>query len=220
MKSGRLLVTTIAVAVAAGFLSAAAHAQVPFEKLPQVMDASVPRDEQISIALSAAPPEVARNATVYVLGAKGFEIAREGTNGVSCMVDRHFVKPSETTVEPMCWDPEGSRTTMLAYMYGEELRSKGTSEDEIRADIANGYKDGRFKAPAKPGLLYMLSPDNRLGPTADGRTAHFPPHVMFYAPYLTGKDLGYASAAPFLVKPGKPDALMFVVPDPNMQGVL
>jgi hypothetical protein len=220
MKSGRLLVNTLAVALAAGLLAAAAHAQVPFEKLPQTMDASVPRDEQISIALSAAPPDVARNATVYVLGAKGFEIAREGTNGVSCMVDRHFVKSGGTTVEPMCWDAEGSRTTMLAYVYGEELRSKGTSEDEIRADIASGYKDGRFKAPAKPGLLYMLSPDNRLGPTPDGGTAHFPPHVMFYAPYLTGKDLGYASDAPFLVKPGEPDALLVVVPDPKMQGML
>ncbi len=178
----------------------------------------MPRNEQISIALSAAPPDVAKSATVYVLGPQGFEIARRGTNGVSCLVDRHFVNPAETTIEPMCWDPEGSRTTLLAYLYGEELRSKGASEAQIRADIADGYRNGRFRAPGRPGLLYMLSGDNRLGPTSSGETVHVPPHVMFYAPYMTGKDLGYASASPFLVQPGTPGATMIVYPDPKLKG--
>ena len=214
--SGRL-VTILTRGLSIGVLAGVAHAQVPFQDLPKVMDASMPRDEQISIALSAAPQEVAKNATVYVLGPAGFEIARQGTNGVSCLVDRHFVNPAETTIEPMCWDPEGSRTTLLAYLYGEELRSKGVSEAQIRADIADGYRQGRFKAPGKPGLLYMLSSDNRLGPTSDGQTAHVPPHVMFYAPYMTGKDLGYASAAPFLVQPGTPGTTMIAFPDPKLK---
>jgi hypothetical protein len=38
---------------------------------------------------------------------------------------------------------------------------------------------------------------------------------MFYAPYMTGKDLRYQSVAPFLVEPGEPDARMVVIPDPN-----
>lgn len=216
MKRGTTILAMLAGAFSISCFPLAVHAQVPFADLPKVMDASMPRDEQISIALSAAPQNLAKDATVYVLGPKGFEKAREGSNGVSCMVDRYFVKPAETTIEPMCWDPEGSQTTLLAYLYGEELRSGGTSEPDIKAAVASGYKDGRFKAPARPGLLYMLSPDNRLGPTPDGGTAHVPPHVMFYAPYMTGKDLGYASAAPFLTHPGMPDATMIVFPDPNL----
>ena len=194
-----------------------ATAQIPADQLPKVFDASVARDLQISIALSAGPASVRDKATVYVLGPKGYEKAREGTNGVSCLVGRSFVKPTETTIAPMCYDPEGSQTLLLVELYKEELRAKGTSEADIKTDIANGYKDGRFKAPSRPGVLYMLSSDNRLGPTRDNGTVHVPEHFMFYAPYMTGKDLGYDAEAPFLVKPGKPDAMMVVFPDPNLK---
>jgi hypothetical protein len=217
MKLGIPIMTILAAVLLIGALAArAAHAQVPFEALPKVMDASMPRDQQISLALSAAPPEVASNATVYVLGLKGYEIARQGTNGASCLVERHFVKPDETTIEPTCYDPEGSRTLLQVDLYEAELRAKGASESEIKKNVDDGYKEGRFKAPSKPGVEYMLSSDNRLGPTADNGTFHFPPHFMFYAPYLTGKDLGYGSDAPFLVQPGKPSARMVVVPDPKL----
>ena len=73
-------VMTIMSALSMFALSRVAAAQVPFENLPKVMDASMPRDQQISIALSAGPEEVRDKASVYVLGPKGFEKAREGTN--------------------------------------------------------------------------------------------------------------------------------------------
>jgi hypothetical protein len=219
MKRVRRMTAMVASALAIGALSGVAAAQVTFENLPKVFDASVPRDQQISIALSAGPEGVREKATVYVLGSAGYEIAREGTNGVSCLVGRHFVKPTETTIEPMCYDPEGSRTLLPVELYREELRIKGTSEDEIKTDVARGYKDGRFKPPGRPGILYMLSSDNRLGPTPDHGTAHFPGHLMFYAPYMTGKDLGYDSArsdVPYMTQPGEPEDLMVVVPDPKV----
>jgi hypothetical protein len=217
MNLTKCRIAILAGVVSVGVLPGIAAAQVPFDQLPKVLDASMPRDQQISIALSAGPEGVREKATVYVLGPNGYEKAREGSNGVSCLVGRHFVKPTETTIEPTCYDAEGSRTLLLVDLHSEELRSKGTSEADIKTDIANGYKEGRFKAPSRPGVEYMLSSDNRLGPTADGGTVHFPGHFMFYAPYLTGKDMGYDSAAPFLVQPGKPDARMVVVPDPNMK---
>jgi hypothetical protein len=195
--------------------------EIPFDQLPKIYDASMPRDQQISLALSAGPEAIRDKATVYVLGPKGFEKAREGTNGVSCLVTRQFASPSETVIAPMCYDAEGSRTLLLADLYAEELRSKGTSDAEIKTEIANGYKTGRFKAPSKPGVRYMLSGDNRLGPTPDHRTFRFPPHLMFYAPYSTGKDLGFDSddAADFLVEPGKPDATIVAFPHLNSEKV-
>lgn len=208
-----------AAAMSSFVLSSGSTAQIAFDQLPKVFDASMPRDEQISIALSAAPEEVREKSTVYVLGPKGFEKAREGTNGVSCLVSRHFATRAETTIEPMCYDAEGSRTLLSADLYAEELRSKGTSEADIKAEIANGYKSGRFKAPSKPGIRYMLSSDNRLGPTPDHKTVRVPPHFMFYAPYMTGKDLGFDSnsAAAFLVQPGSPGATVIVFPDPSLE---
>jgi hypothetical protein len=219
MKLARGMMAVFTCALSIGALASIAAAQVPFENLPKVLDASVPRDQQISIALSAGPEGVRDRATVYVLGPKGFEKARDGTNGVSCLVSRHFATPGETTIEPMCYDAEGSRTLLLADLYAEELRSKGTSDAEIKSEVANGYKTGRFKPPGKPGIRYMLSSDNRLGPTPDHRTVRVPPHFMFYAPYMTGKDLGFDSdsVAAFLVQPGLPYTTIIVFPDPNLK---
>jgi hypothetical protein len=185
---------------------------------PKVWDASVPRDRQIALAESAAPADVSSKATIYILGPKGDEKAREGTNGFSCFVGRHFVKPTETTVEPACFDAEGSRTLLLVYLHSEELRSSGKSEAEIKADVANGYKEGRFKYPDKPGFLYMMSSQNRLGPTPNNGTASFPPHLMFYAPYLTTQDIGFDSQPKLnylgMTNPGGGDNLIVVLPKP------
>jgi hypothetical protein len=191
----------------------------PEYELPRVYDASMPRDQQITLAESAAPAEVSSKATVYVLGPKGYEKAREGTNGFSCFVGRHFVKPAETTIEPQCFDAEGSRTLLLVYMHGEELRTNGKSEAEIKADVANGYKEGRYQYPSKPGFLYMMSSQNRLSAIPEHGTGIFPPHLMFYAPNMTTKDIGF-DAKPGLDKldylgmthPGAGDNLIVVIP--------
>jgi hypothetical protein len=187
-------------------------------ELPRIYDASMPREQQIALAESAAPAEVSSKATIYVLGPKGYEKAREGTNGFSCMVGRHFLKPTETSIEPQCFDAEGSRTLLLVYMHGEELRTSGKSEAEIKADIASGYKEGRFQYPSKPGFLYMMSSQNRLSAMSEHGTGIFPPHLMFYAPNMTAKDIGFDQ--PGLAKsdylgmthPGAGDNLIVVLP--------
>lgn len=202
------------IALLIGLFSSTAATQAKAQELPKVYDASVPRERQIALAESAAPSEVSSKATVYILGPKGYEKVREGTNGFSCFVGRSFVRPTETSVEPGCFDAEGSRTTLVRRMYMEDLRAKGKSEAEIKAEIANGYQEGRFKDPSRPGLLYMMSSENRL-PNGN-TTASFPPHLMFYAPNMTTKDIGF-DAAPQLdymgmTHPGAADNLIVVIP--------
>ena len=204
-----------AAALSIGLLSSSGATQGLAQELPKVYDASVPRERQIALAESAAPAEVSSKATVYILGPKGDEKVREGTNGFSCFVGRHFVKPTETSVEPACFDAEGSRTILLVYLRQEELRSSGKSEAEIKADVANGYKEGRLKYPSKPGFLYMMSSENRL-PSSNGATASFPPHLMFYAPNMTTEDIGFESQPQLdylgMTHPGAGDNLIVVVP--------
>lgn len=186
--------------------------------VPKVYDASMARDQQMALAMSAAPEAVSSNATIYVLGAHGYEKAREGTNGFSCFVYRSFVNPTETAVGPMCLDAEGTRTSLAVYLHMEELRSSGKSEAEIKADADSGYKTGRYQYPSKLGILYMLSNNNRL-PTKDHTTQHLPPHVMIYAPNMTAQDLGFSSPKPLndldyigLSSPGKPGNLLIIMP--------
>lgn len=218
MKSMNWRKIFVAGALSIALLSSTAAIQAMAQELPKVYDASMPREQQIVLAESAAPAEVSSKATVYVLGSKGYEKAREGTNGFSCLVGRHFVKPTETTIEPQCFDAEGSRTLLLVYLHGEELRTSGRSEADIKADVANGYKEGRYKYPSKPGFLYMMSSHNRLSAISDRSSGIFPPHLMFYAPNMTSQDIGLdtQSLAKLdylgMTHPGAGDNLIVVIP--------
>jgi hypothetical protein len=180
-------------------------------------DATVPRARQIQLAMSAAPAEISSEATIYVLGARGFERARAGRNGFSCLVDRTVQNGIGKSLEPKCFDAEGTRTLLPVSLRTEALRAAGRSEPEIEAEISAGYKSGRFRAPRKPGLIYMMSPYNVLarGPN-NTDFGHVAGHLMFYAPYMTLRDLGYRSATkgtlPILADPGTPYTMMIVVP--------
>jgi hypothetical protein len=121
------------------------------------------------------------------------------------------------SIEPKCFDVEGTRAFLPISLRIEELRARRMSEAAINADIVRGYKDGRFHAPSKPGLIYMLSKVNVIPmDPKNTRFAHVPGHLMFYAPYLTLKDLGYLPSSrkmvPYLVDQGTPYAMMIVVP--------
>jgi hypothetical protein len=200
-----------------GLMASAATQNTPQEPAKQAprFDASVPRERQIQLALSAAPAELSSKATVYILGPKGYEKVREGTNAVSCLVERAFIGTAEIAVAPACFDAEGSRTLVPVFLRKEELRAQGKSEAEIKADIADGYKEGRFKAPG-PGFLYMMSSENYVYDPEAKQSGFVPGHLMFYAPYMTAKDVGYESVSPamvpYLVLPGQPDAMLVVVP--------
>ena len=193
--------TTFAGLLSIAVLSSSAVAQdKPQEATREVhlVTASTPRERQIELALSAAPTEVSSKATVYVLGPKGYEKDREGTNGFSCLVERSFRGGVQTSSAPACFDAEGSRSMMVAYLRREELRAQGKSEEEIKEDIANGYKDGRFKVPG-PGFLYMMSNENYVYNSESKKSGFVPPHLMFYAPYKTAKDVGYEAVSPTMV---------------------
>jgi hypothetical protein len=97
-------------------------------------DFSLPREDRIKLAESAAPPEISSHATVYLLEQIGYVKVREGTNGFSCFVDRQTPLNSE----PTCFDAEGSATTLPTRLYVEEQRGKGKSEEKINAEIDEG----------------------------------------------------------------------------------
>lgn len=183
------------------------------KKTKPAYDFSLPREERIKLAESAAPPEISGKATVFLLEPSGYVKIREGTNGFSCFVDRQ----TPLNLEPTCFDAEGSRTTFPTRIFAEELRAKGKSEEEIQAAIEEGYKSGKFHAPQKPGIVYMMSDSGYLYIADQNKLIHIPPHLMFYAPYATDKDIGSpppAANMPHLIRAGQPDAYIIVVPGP------
>ena len=171
------------------------------------VDATTPAAIQVALAESAGPP-VAADAAVYILGPSGYVKVREGRNGFTCLISRE--RPD--TLEPECFDAVGTAAVVPVRMFVEAQRAAGVGEEKIRAQVEEGYRKGRFKAPAKPGLVYMLSNNNYVFDPERGKIIHFPGHLMFYAPYATQKDVGSGPGAPYIVAPGTPHALMIVVP--------
>lgn len=203
---------SIGVLIAAG-LAALAQTDMP----KPAYDFSLPREARIKLAESAAPAEISSHATVYLLEHTGYIKVQEGTNGFSCFVDRQTPLNSE----PTCFDAEGSATTLPTRFYVEEQRTKGKSEEQIKAEIDEGYKRGKYKAPSKPGIVYMMSDSVYILIPGTNKLVHVPPHLMFYAPYATDKDIGSPPAAanmPRLIRAGQPDAYIIVVPGPVEHG--
>jgi hypothetical protein len=173
-------------------------------------DFSLPREDRLKLAESAAPPEISSKATVYLLEHSGYVKVREGTNGFSCFVDRQ----TPWNLEPTCFDAEGTATTLPVRLFVEEQRVKGRTEDQIKVEVDEGYKSGKFKAPAKSGIVYMMS-DQGVLLVSGNKLVHIPPHLMFYAPYANDKDIGSPPSdinMPRVIRPGQPDAYIIVIP--------
>jgi hypothetical protein len=172
------------------------------------------RQKEIALALSACPPSVANQAAVYVLDRAGYIKVRNSENGFTAIV-QHAVPTSQ---DPQCMDAEGTRTFLPRYLKIAEWRAQGKSAAEIKLLVADAFAKGIFQPPGKPGINYMLSTEN-LTPNARGEVVPFPPHVMFYAPYLTNAELGVGGplgsdgnpqGPAFVAGEGTPHALIIV----------
>jgi len=179
----------------------------------------LPRDLEIKLALSALPPYLRADASVYVLDpAKGYALERQGTNGFTCFAERtDFVREDyrNDLLIPECFDAEGTRTIVPVSFDVARLRAQGKlSPQELKKEITRRFEDGVYHSPARPGISFMLSPIQRLygGPQSkDAKTMNMP-HYMFYAPNLTNKDIGGGPVMgqyPYLINPG-PHAYIIV----------
>ena len=155
-----------------------------------VLNTVFPRETEIALALSGGPEHLRAGASVYVYGAKGFEKAKDGTNGFTCLVNRDAFFYGSENFKPTCWDAEGLNSYVPVMLRVGELLAGGKTLEEIRADIAAGFKAGRYKRPARGGVAYMTAGDLRLDASGKVTTQAFPGHMMFYAPGVTTADLG------------------------------
>lgn len=184
---------------------------------------AMPRDLEIEFALSALPPHLRANATVYVLNPKkGYEIAKHGTNGFTCFISRtewEWADFRKDHAAPISFDAEGSATIWPVYLEAARLRATGKySALEVKNMILDGFKSGKFKAPSRAGVSYMLAPVMRTYPTPNLNdntvvSMHMP-HYMFYAPNVKDEDIGgkLFTHQPFIFNPaGGPHGYMIML---------
>src|SRR5215510_3631484 len=171
----------------------------------------MPAELEAQFALSALPPALRDQATVYLLDPrKGYQLSRQGTSGVACLVERTAWEQADFRNDiyvPLCYDAEGSKTFLKVIMDAATLRIQGMSPAALKAEIENRYKNKTYKVPRKAGLSYMVAPIMRTWMLPDWEVHTMPmPHLMFYAPNITNEDIGALPNSglsyPFVFKEG------------------
>ena len=179
----------------------------------------LPQDLEMELALSALPPHLRENATVYTLHFKnGFKVVRKGTNGFNALVARtssdvyrgswpYTEYPNDVLI-PIAYDGAGAKANMRPFFDIAKMRAEGVPAKEAKTTIMKRYHSGAYHAPARAGISYMLSPVLRayLDPDKHKKieTINFP-HYMFYSPGVSNQDIGGSlspGAHPFGFRPG------------------
>jgi hypothetical protein len=175
---------------------------------PPLMD----RQREIALALSACPPSIAGKAAVYVLEKSGYVKVRESQNGFTAIVQHLF----PASVEPLCMNAESTRTHLPLVLKVAELRAQGKRPEEIKRFVDDAFAKGVFQPPSRTAICFMLSTENVV-PNDKGVVEPFPPHVMFYVPYLTNAELGAGTGSDgnptgpaFVAREGTRDAVIIV----------
>jgi hypothetical protein len=141
------------------------------------------RNAEISLARSAAPKSISRNATVLVMGLHGYQTASAGTNGFVCLVERSWMSPFDSPEfwnpkirGPICYNPPAART-ILPYTFNRTtLALAGVTRLQMHARIAASLAHHQFPVPAAGAMSYMMSKSGYLGDAV----AHWYPHLMFH----------------------------------------
>ena len=151
------------------------------------------RTTEINLARSAAPPAIAKDATVLVLTRTGYETAVKGTNGFVCYVGRGFGGAPDW---PERWDPKiraaacdnpPAVPTMTALL---KLRTALTLAGKTDAEVMDRIKAALQSKEIPPlgagAMCYMMSKNAYLSAQGEHNMAH----VMFYVPAKDGTTWG------------------------------
>lgn len=177
---------------------------------------TMPAGLETRFALSALPPALRGQATVYLLDpASGYRLARQGSNGQECLVQRTVWELGDFRNDiyfPLCYDAAGAGTYLKVIRDAAALRAEGLDAAALKATITQRWQDKTYQVPSRPGLSYMVGPVMRTAGPPDMQVHTMAmPHLMFYAPHARNEDIG---AAPDL---GDPATLRY--PFVDRQGI-
>jgi hypothetical protein len=183
----------------------------------------MPRDAEINLARSAAPPSISSGATVAVLGRHGYETAIRGKNGFVCVVERGWMSPFDGDFTanfwnpklrgPICYNPPAARSILPLTYKRTQMVLAGQSKAQIFDGMKAFVKQGL--PPLEPGAMsYMMSKEQYL---TDSAHHNWMAHLMLYTPFIDSSTWGAdMSRTPVMLNPqfhGDPEPIdVFMVP--------
>jgi hypothetical protein len=199
-----------------------AGSSTELERMPELLETR--------FALSASPPHLRDQATVFLLDpAQGYFLKRQGTNGVSCIVvrsDWQFDQPFRNDIYwAVCFDAEGSRTLLLDYLSAAELRARGLDSKQVHQQITKKFGTPDYPNPSRTGVAYMIAPVMRGFTAATEPQTMNMPHYMFYAPNVKDVDIGgngFSKQYPFMLgmSHGRDDYIIILVGETEKAKIL
>jgi hypothetical protein len=151
------------------------------------------RDAEIALARSAAPPAISRDATILVLEKDGYKTAIEGKNGFTCIVERGWMSPLDSTDfwnpklrGPICYNPPAVRSILPYTILRTKLILSGLTKAQMVENIQTALAGSLLPVPEPGAMSYMMSKDQYLG---DG-PGHWHSHLMFHLPRMGAASWG------------------------------
>src|SRR6266567_226249 len=116
-------------------------------KYPPLAEYLMTRDTEIELARSAAPAAISDRATIKILTKAGYEVAREGNNGVVCMVMRGFSAPTYTPAQfrDLVYDP----TVHAPICFTPPARGRTRSLKVFRRRMSKASSRGGTQCPSR-----------------------------------------------------------------------
>ena len=141
------------------------------------------RNSEITLARSAAPESISRDAEVLVLGLHGYETAMQGKNGFTCIVQRSWTAPIDDPDfwnpklrAPICFNAAAARSYLPRIIKKTDLILAGRTKAQMIEAIVAAIDKKELPAMEPGAMCYMLSKQGYLS----DRDGHWHPHLMFF----------------------------------------
>jgi hypothetical protein len=172
---------------------------------------------EIAMARSAAPPSIAQDADVMVLGRHGYETVVKGKNGFVCLVERSWTAGFDFPEfwnpklrGPLCLNPAATRTYLPLTIKKTDWALAGQSKTQIADSLKAAFDKKELPSQDPGAMCYMLSKQGYLNDSA----GHWHPHLMFFIPQAAADTWGANRAdSPIIADEVGSDRLtIFMVP--------
>jgi hypothetical protein len=203
--------------LAAAWPAQAQDAKAPYPSMAPLDQYLMERKAEITLARSAAPESIAKDAEVLVFGPHGYETAIKGKNGFVCIVERSWTRGIEEpdfwnpkVRSPICFNAPAARSNVPITIKKTQLLLAGKSKVQMAGDIKAALDRKELSTPESGAMCYMMSKQGYL----NDHDGHWRPHLMFFFPVTDpagwGADL---PGSPVIGFKNAPDGLtLFMVP--------
>jgi len=209
-KSAAILLATALCATAPAWAAGPATTYPAMAPVEQYRMAG--RADEIALARTAAPASISGEASVMVLGVKGYETAITGRNGFVCMVLRGWTANFDDPVfwnpkirGPVCYNPAAVRSVLPQVVERTQWVLAGVSKPEMERRAKTSAAANRLPEPVSFG--YMMSKEQYVSDKAHA----WHPHLMFYQAHAKAADWGAdLPGSPVFSGEGEPVTMYFV----------